>query len=138
MYVTDFPYGLCPVAPSERQECGYYGITKKECLSKTCCWDSTVPNTKWCFKQPGELNLFLRWTALSSRFSILLAQLTDLISQPTFFSIAIYHFKLLSLLEQDYTLCSANSIVITVYAKGTRSLARVYACSSSMYPTTFL
>ena len=26
----------------------------EECLAKSCCWDPTVPNTKWCFKQPGE------------------------------------------------------------------------------------
>lgn len=52
--ITDLPDGLCPVAPSERKECGYYGITKEECLAKSCCWDPTVPNTKWCFKQPGE------------------------------------------------------------------------------------
>ncbi len=51
---TDLPDGLCPVAPSERQECGYSGITKEECLGKSCCWDPTVPDTKWCFKQPGE------------------------------------------------------------------------------------
>ena len=51
---TDLPDGLCPVAPSERRECGYYGITKDECLRKSCCWDPTVPNTKWCFKQPSE------------------------------------------------------------------------------------
>ena len=48
------PEGRCPVAPSERKECGYYGITKEECLKKQCCWDDTVANTKWCFKQPGE------------------------------------------------------------------------------------
>lgn len=52
--VADLPDGLCPVAPSERQECGHYGITRDECLSKSCCWDPTVPNAKWCFKQPGE------------------------------------------------------------------------------------
>ena len=46
------------MAPSERQECGYYGITKEECLNKTCCWDDTVENTKWCFNQPGKLNLY--------------------------------------------------------------------------------
>ena len=52
--IADLPDGLCPVAPSERIECGFYGITKEECLNKSCCWDPTVLNTKWCFKQPGK------------------------------------------------------------------------------------
>ena len=34
-----------------REECGYYGINKKECEEKGCCWkidddDSIIP---WCF-----------------------------------------------------------------------------------------
>ena len=53
-FMTDLPDGLCPVSPSERQECDYYGITKEQCLAKSCCWDESVPNVKWCFKQPGE------------------------------------------------------------------------------------
>ena len=48
------PEGFCPVAPSEREECGYFGITKEECLDKPCCWDDTVPDAKWCFKKPGK------------------------------------------------------------------------------------
>ena len=48
------PEGFCPVAPSERVECGYYGISKRECVDKQCCWDDTVPNTKWCFKDPSK------------------------------------------------------------------------------------
>ena len=55
-FYADLPDGLCPVAPSERKECGHYGITKEQCLSKTCCWDDTVENTKWCFHQPGEFS----------------------------------------------------------------------------------
>ena len=52
--IIDLPDGLCPVAPSERQECGWYGIKEEECLEKSCCWDPTVPDAKWCFNQPGE------------------------------------------------------------------------------------
>ena len=46
------------MAPSERVECGYYGITKEECLNKACCWDETVtmPGARWCFKQPSKLS----------------------------------------------------------------------------------
>ena len=59
---TDLPDGLCPVAPSERVECGYYGITKEECLNRACCWDNTVttPGVKWCFKQPSKLSSELK------------------------------------------------------------------------------
>ena len=42
----------CRVPREKREECGYYGIDKKECESKGCCWitdefESVVP---WCFK----------------------------------------------------------------------------------------
>ena len=41
----------CRVLRDDRKECGYYGIDKKECESRGCCWkndedDSEVP---WCF-----------------------------------------------------------------------------------------
>jgi len=52
------PEGQCPVAPSERQECGYFGITKQQCLDRYCCWDDSVQNAKWCFKEPGEYHYF--------------------------------------------------------------------------------
>ena len=49
---------ICLVAPSERVECGYYGITKEECLNRECCCDETVtmPGARWCFKQPSKLS----------------------------------------------------------------------------------
>merc|ERR1712121_453220 len=52
--------GLCKVTcpntkPSERQECGYYGITQLDCYHKGCCWSPLEHNSKypWCFK-PSE------------------------------------------------------------------------------------
>ena len=42
----------CRVPREKREECGYYGIEKKECESRGCCWitdelESVIP---WCFK----------------------------------------------------------------------------------------
>ena len=41
----------CTLDREFREECGYYGINKKECEEKGCCWkidddDSIIP---WCF-----------------------------------------------------------------------------------------
>jgi Trefoil (P-type) domain len=37
--------------PTDRIDCSYPGITKDLCIAKGCCFDSTVPNVKWCFKK---------------------------------------------------------------------------------------
>ena len=42
----------CRVPREKREECGYYGIEKKECEERGCCWitdelESVIP---WCFK----------------------------------------------------------------------------------------
>ena len=41
----------CKVLRSDRKECGYYGIDKKECESRGCCWKSDEENSlvPWCF-----------------------------------------------------------------------------------------
>ena len=55
---TGLPEGFCPVAPSDRQECGYIGIKKDECLAKSCCWDDKTDGAKWCYRQPGK---YITW-----------------------------------------------------------------------------
>ena len=42
----------CRVPRFERKECGYYGIEKKECEQRGCCWLTDEINSKipWCFK----------------------------------------------------------------------------------------
>ncbi|XP_006156426.1 trefoil factor 1 [Tupaia chinensis] len=45
----------CTIAPRERQNCGYPGVTPSECKSKGCCFDDTVPRVPWCF-QPALVN----------------------------------------------------------------------------------
>ena len=31
-------------------------ITKLQCCDKGCCWDESVPNSKWCYYEDGEYN----------------------------------------------------------------------------------
>ena len=42
----------CSIPRFERKECGYYGIEKKECEQRGCCWLTDEINSKipWCFK----------------------------------------------------------------------------------------
>ncbi|KAM9696014.1 trefoil factor 1 [Dama dama] len=39
----------CQVEPHQRQNCGYDGITAKDCEYKGCCFDNTVRGVPWCF-----------------------------------------------------------------------------------------
>ncbi|PIO14788.1 hypothetical protein AB205_0023170, partial [Aquarana catesbeiana] len=39
----------CSVSPADRKECGYPGISSKECHSRGCCFDSSITGVKWCF-----------------------------------------------------------------------------------------
>merc|ERR1712054_271050 len=37
------------ITPSERLNCGFGGITEKDCKKKGCCWDNSIRGVKWCF-----------------------------------------------------------------------------------------
>ncbi|XP_047136859.1 uncharacterized protein LOC105845018 isoform X2 [Hydra vulgaris] len=37
------------IAPRERTNCGYPGISDYDCFKRNCCWDSSIPNVVWCF-----------------------------------------------------------------------------------------
>lgn len=41
--------GVCNVSPTNRNECGYPGISKETCESRGCCFDSSIVGVKWCF-----------------------------------------------------------------------------------------
>ncbi|XP_069801058.1 integumentary mucin C.1-like [Dendropsophus ebraccatus] len=43
------PDAQCKVPPKERTDCGFSGITKKTCLSKGCCFDSSIRGVIWCY-----------------------------------------------------------------------------------------
>ncbi|XP_057301086.1 uncharacterized protein LOC130635684 [Hydractinia symbiolongicarpus] len=51
-----FCYAKCDkIKPWERRDCGYYGITQRECFRKGCCWSPLGTNSKqpWCFHSRG-------------------------------------------------------------------------------------
>ncbi|XP_044141811.1 integumentary mucin C.1-like [Bufo gargarizans] len=39
----------CKVATDDRRDCGYPGISAAECAKRRCCFDSSIPEVKWCF-----------------------------------------------------------------------------------------
>uniref|UniRef100_A0A8C3FLP0 P-type domain-containing protein n=1 Tax=Chrysemys picta bellii TaxID=8478 RepID=A0A8C3FLP0_CHRPI len=39
----------CAMDVKERKNCGYSGISEKECQTKGCCFDSEYPGVPWCF-----------------------------------------------------------------------------------------
>ena len=43
------------VAPIDRVDCGWPGVTKEQCLQKGCCFDSSIPETRFCFYKAGKV-----------------------------------------------------------------------------------
>ncbi|NWT41036.1 TFF2 factor, partial [Chroicocephalus maculipennis] len=39
----------CKLAPRERRNCGYPGISAAECRKAGCCFNASVPGVPWCF-----------------------------------------------------------------------------------------
>ncbi|KFQ04932.1 Trefoil factor 2, partial [Haliaeetus albicilla] len=39
----------CKMAPSERKNCGYPGISLAECSKAGCCFNDSVAGVPWCF-----------------------------------------------------------------------------------------
>ncbi|KAM8818820.1 trefoil factor 1 [Rhynchonycteris naso] len=39
----------CRVAPSQRKNCGFPGVSPTECAERGCCFDNTIPGFPWCF-----------------------------------------------------------------------------------------
>ncbi|XP_071994935.1 putative gastrointestinal growth factor xP4 [Engystomops pustulosus] len=51
---------MCDVQPDIRNECGYKGITRDECMKKkNCCYDNSIPDSIWCYSP---------WTPKVTRF----------------------------------------------------------------------
>ena len=42
--------------PKDRVDCGYGGIPAQDCLAKGCCFDDSIPDVIWCFKDPSPSN----------------------------------------------------------------------------------
>ncbi|XP_073541269.1 alpha-2-macroglobulin-like protein 1 [Phyllobates terribilis] len=45
----DFVVAHCALSATEREDCGYARITKEQCEHRGCCYDTSIPETKWCF-----------------------------------------------------------------------------------------
>ena len=47
--------GVCSsVVPTARVNCGYFGITAAECITKRgCCYDTSIPYVPYCFFHPA-------------------------------------------------------------------------------------
>ncbi|KAL1771165.1 trefoil factor 1 [Sigmodon hispidus] len=39
----------CTVAPRERRNCGFPGVTAEQCHERRCCFDNTIRGIPWCF-----------------------------------------------------------------------------------------
>ncbi|KAM4034380.1 alpha-2-macroglobulin-like protein 1 [Anomaloglossus baeobatrachus] len=46
----------CAISATERDDCGYAAITKQQCEEKGCCFDNSIPETKWCFQHENSVN----------------------------------------------------------------------------------
>ncbi|KXJ04965.1 Trefoil factor 2 [Exaiptasia diaphana] len=43
----------CVVEVSKRASCGFGGISKENCLARNCCYNTTTPNSPWCYLKAG-------------------------------------------------------------------------------------
>lgn len=63
----------CDVSGKQRQDCGYLGVTQKECEGKGCCWKaSNEKNVPWCFNKgsgPGPSTCSLKHNSTEAPFS---------------------------------------------------------------------
>uniref|UniRef100_A0A7N4PBP9 P-type domain-containing protein n=1 Tax=Sarcophilus harrisii TaxID=9305 RepID=A0A7N4PBP9_SARHA len=46
----------CNMAPQNRKNCGWSGITEQECHEKNCCFDSSIRGYPWCFSPLQEID----------------------------------------------------------------------------------
>ena len=44
-----FLEGSCDLSGGDRFECGWLGIDEATCLRRGCCWNSSEPDTAFCF-----------------------------------------------------------------------------------------
>ena len=42
------------IPPANRTDCGWGGISESQCYKLNCCFDSTIPSTKFCFCPTSE------------------------------------------------------------------------------------
>ncbi|XP_021077503.1 trefoil factor 1 [Mus pahari] len=47
----------CTMAPRERKNCGFPGVTAQQCTEKGCCFDDSVRGFPWCFYPQAVENI---------------------------------------------------------------------------------
>lgn len=58
----------CSGDPVKRTDCGFSGITEKECKLKGCCFDSSISGVKWCYTRAGTV-YYLKHIVLQAKFT---------------------------------------------------------------------
>ncbi|XP_051840782.1 trefoil factor 1 [Antechinus flavipes] len=53
--LTQGVFETCNMTPQERKNCGWSGITEKECQERNCCFDSNIRGYPWCFSPRQEI-----------------------------------------------------------------------------------
>lgn len=51
LHLSEMEGRACNVPPVYRKECGWPGITEDVCEARGCCFDPSIKDTKWCFKE---------------------------------------------------------------------------------------
>jgi len=65
---TNPPEKVCPAVETSRKECGFLGITRKECIEGGCCWEeSETEGIPWCFNHENE-NIVIKPKGITVRF----------------------------------------------------------------------
>ena len=49
----------CSHPPNERVDCGWRGVTASQCISRGCCFDSSLRGVHWCFYKQGVFYVVL-------------------------------------------------------------------------------
>eukprot|EP00833_Pecoramyces_ruminatium_P004334 jgi/Orpsp1_1/1178366/evm.model.c7180000065006.1 len=58
----------CPADEKSRVDCGYLGITKRQCEAGGCCWaESETEGIPWCFNEVGK-NIKIEKQGITVRF----------------------------------------------------------------------
>ncbi|KAM7435129.1 hypothetical protein ABFA07_014865 [Porites harrisoni] len=52
--ISELVYPCDGIDPLRRDDCGYYGIQKEECMHRGCCWDDIIQKVPWCFRNREE------------------------------------------------------------------------------------
>ena len=45
------------IYPGNRTDCGWGGVTERECTAMKCCYDASIPHTRYCFCPTSELSV---------------------------------------------------------------------------------